>query len=107
MVSPIQETSEDDGLPTPGDPFDPRKPGEPNIDWTDLDESDMVGLTGFASPPFTSQNRISNDQFIFENYLTPEYSIQLIQFKLGIIYSYIVLVLLTCRKKNPEGLALL
>ena len=31
----------------------------------------MVGLTGFASPPFTSQNRISNDQFIFENYLTP------------------------------------
>ena len=65
------DEGEDDGLPTPGDPFDPRKPGEPNIDWTDLDESDMVGLTGFASPPFTSQNRISNDQFIFENYLTP------------------------------------
>ena len=41
------DEGEDDGLPTPGDPFDPRKPGEPNIDWTDLDESDMVGLTGF------------------------------------------------------------
>ncbi len=65
------DIGEDDGLPTPGDQFDLRLPGEPNIDWTDLDESDMVGLTGFASPPFTSQNRISNDQFIFENYLTP------------------------------------
>ena len=65
------DPGENDGLPTPGDPFDLRKPGEPNIDWTDLDESDMVGLTGFASPPFTGQNRISNDQFIFENYLTP------------------------------------
>jgi len=65
------DEGEDDGVPTPGDPFDLRLPGEPNIDWTDLDESDMVGLTGFASPPFTSQNRISNDQFIFENYLTP------------------------------------
>lgn len=65
------DEGEDDGVPTPGDPFDLRRPGEPNIDWTDLDESDMVGLTGFSSPPFTSQNRISNDQFIFENYLTP------------------------------------
>ena len=65
------DTGENDGLPTPGDQFDLRLPGEPNIDWTDLDESDMVGLTGFSSPPFTGQNRISNDQFIFENYLTP------------------------------------
>jgi len=65
------DEGENDGVPSPGDPFDIRLPGEPNIDWTDLDESDMVGLTGFASPPFTSQNRISNDQFIFENYLTP------------------------------------
>jgi hypothetical protein len=65
------DEGEDDGVPTSGDPFDPRKPGEPNIDWTDLDESDMLGLTGFSSPPFTSQNRISNDQYIFENYLQP------------------------------------
>ena len=65
------DEGENDGVPSPGDPFDLRKPGEPNIDWTDLDESDMLGLTGFSSPPFTSQNRISNDQFIFENYLTP------------------------------------
>ena len=49
------DEGEDDGIPTPGNPFDLRRPGEPNIDWTDLDESDMVGLTGFASPPFTGQ----------------------------------------------------
>ncbi len=60
---------EDDGEPTAGDPFDPRQPGEPNFEWTDLDESDMVGLTGFASPPFTSQNRISNDHYVWENHL--------------------------------------
>ena len=65
------DQGENDGLPTAGDQFDLRLPGEPNIDWTDLDESDMVGLTGFSSPPFTSQNRISNDQFIYDNYLTP------------------------------------
>ena len=64
------DEGEDDGIPTPGDQFDLRKPGEPNIDWTDLDESDMVGLTGFASPPFTSQNRISNYQFSFDKMLS-------------------------------------
>ena len=63
------DTGEDDGIPTAGDPFDPRQPGEPNFEWTDLDESDMVGLTGFASPPFTSQNRISNDHYVWENHL--------------------------------------
>ena len=63
------DTGEDDGTPTAGDPFDPREPGEPNFEWTDLDESDMVGLTGFASPPFTSQNRISNDHYVWENHL--------------------------------------
>ena len=63
------DTGEDDGTPTAGDPFDPRQPGEPNFEWTDLDESDMVGLTGFASPPFTSQNRISNDHYVWENHL--------------------------------------
>ncbi len=65
------DTGEDDGEPTAGDPFDPRQPGEPNFEWTDLDEADMIGLTGFASPPFTSQNRISNDHFVWENHLQP------------------------------------
>jgi len=65
------DEGENDGMPTAGDPFDPRLPGEPNFEWTDLDESDMIGLTGFASPPFTSQNRISNDHYIWENHLQP------------------------------------
>ncbi len=62
---------ENDGLPTAGDFFDVRQPGEPNFEWTDLDEADMLGLTGFASPQFGGNNNISNDQYIFENFLTP------------------------------------
>ena len=62
---------ENDGMPTAGDLFDIRKPGEPNFEWTDLDESDQIGLTSFASPPFGGQNVIRNDDFIFRNYLTP------------------------------------
>jgi predicted secreted protein len=63
------DLGEGDGQPTAGDPFDPRLPGEPNFEWTDLDESDMIGLTGFSSPPFTSQNRIANDHYVWENFL--------------------------------------
>ena len=58
------DEGEGDGIPTPGDPFDIRKPGEPNIDFTDIDESDMIGLTSFASPPFAG-NRISNDERVW------------------------------------------
>ena len=31
----------------------------------------MVGLTGFASPVFGGNNTISNDHYVFENFLTP------------------------------------
>jgi hypothetical protein len=65
------DEGENDGRPTAGDPFDIRKPGEPNFEYTDLDESDMIGLTSFAAPPYISQNVISNDDYIFRNYLTP------------------------------------
>jgi hypothetical protein len=65
------DEGEGDGIPTAGDQFDIRKPGEPNFEWTDLDESDMIGLTSFAAPVFGSQNRIANDDFIYSNYLTP------------------------------------
>lgn len=54
------DEGENDGVPTAGDPFDITKPGEPNFEYTDLDESDQVGLTSFASPPFAG-NAISND----------------------------------------------
>lgn len=45
---------EGDGLPTAGDQFDITKPGEPNFEFTDIDESDMIGLTSFASPLYGS-----------------------------------------------------
>lgn len=55
------DTGEGDGLPTAGDQFDITKPGEPNFEYTDIDESDQFGLTSFASPPFAG-NRVSNDE---------------------------------------------
>lgn len=55
---------EGDGVPTAGDPYDITKPGEPNFEFTDLDESDQVGLTSFASPPFAG-NAISNDERVW------------------------------------------
>src|SRR5690606_8392072 len=38
------DEGEGDGIPTAGDPFDITKPGEPNFEFTDIDESDMIGL---------------------------------------------------------------
>ncbi len=46
------DTGEGDGQPTPGVQFDITKPGEPNFEFTDIDESDMLGLTGFRNPGF-------------------------------------------------------
>ena len=65
------DEGEGDGEPTAGDPFDIREPGEPNYEWTDLDEADMVGLTGFSSPVFGGNNTISEDHHVFEDFLTP------------------------------------
>ena len=61
---------EGDGMPTAGDQFVIRQPGEPNFEWTDLDEADMVGLTGFSSPPF-SGTTIADDQRVFDDFLQP------------------------------------
>ncbi len=59
------DTGEGDGIPTAGDQFDITKPGEPNFEFTDIDESDQFGLTSFASPPFAG-NRVSNDQRVWD-----------------------------------------
>ena len=55
------DEGEGDGVPTAGDQFDITKPGEPNFEFTDIDESDQFGLTSFSSPPFAG-NRVSNDE---------------------------------------------
>lgn len=59
------DLGEGDGIPTAGDQFDITKPGEPNFEFTDIDESDMIGLTSFASPPFAG-NRVSNDERVWQ-----------------------------------------
>ena len=64
------DLGEGDGLPTAGDQYDIREPGEPNFEWTDLDESDMVGLTGFSSPAF-SGTTIADDQRVYDDFLQP------------------------------------
>ena len=66
------DRGEGDGIPTAGDPYDIREPGEPNFEGTDLDESDMVGLTGFAAPQFGGNNAPQNDQHVFQNFLQPD-----------------------------------
>ncbi|NNF04064.1 MAG: hypothetical protein HKN17_06320 [Rhodothermales bacterium] len=58
------DEGEGDGIPTAGDQFDITKPGEPNFEFTDIDESDMIGLTSFASPGFAG-NRISDDERVW------------------------------------------
>ena len=59
------DEGEGDGIPTAGDLFDITKPGEPNFEFTDIDESDQIGLTSFASPAFAG-NRISNDDRVWD-----------------------------------------
>lgn len=57
---------EGDGVPTAGRKLadgspDPLQPGEPNFEFTDLDESDQIGLTSFNSWSW-SADKISNDE---------------------------------------------
>jgi len=56
------DKGENDGKPTAGDQFDITKPGEPNFEFTDIDESDMIGLTSFASPRFSGSNIREDEQ---------------------------------------------
>ncbi|MBN8705634.1 MAG: T9SS type A sorting domain-containing protein [Bacteroidetes bacterium] len=56
------DTGEGDGVPTSGTGI---QPGEPNIDQTDSDESDQVGLTGFRSYIYSTLT-YSNDEQMWE-----------------------------------------
>ncbi|MDA0683646.1 MAG: hypothetical protein O3A57_04390 [Bacteroidetes bacterium] len=58
------DQGENDGFPTAGDQFDITKPGEPNFEFTDIDESDMIGLTSFSSPRFAGSS-ISDDERVY------------------------------------------
>ncbi len=59
------DEGEGDGMPTaglvlPNGSPHPLYPGEPNFEYTDLDESDQIGLTSFNSWSW-NQDKISND----------------------------------------------
>ncbi len=58
------DTGEGDGLPTAGIGD---LPGEPNIDHTDVDESDQIGLTSFIFYEYTATTRYDNDAEWWEN----------------------------------------
>ncbi|CUU09225.1 hypothetical protein JGI1_02295, partial [Candidatus Thermokryptus mobilis] len=68
------DEGEGDGIPTrgrllPDGSLDPLSPGEPNFEFTDLDESDMIGLTSFNAFIW-STDYVSNDENIW-NRLKP------------------------------------
>lgn len=65
------DTGEGDGVPTVGNPFDPDQPGEPDYEYTDKDEIDQLGLTSYSAPAFGGQNNISNDDFVYQNFIQP------------------------------------
>jgi hypothetical protein len=49
------DEGEGDGLPTSGSRDDVTQPGEPNFEFTDLDEADQIGLTSFNAFLWSSQ----------------------------------------------------
>ncbi len=64
------DAGEKDGIPTLGNRLadgrpDPLLPGEPNFGYTDLDESDQIGLTSFQSSQWATDLRIAYDEDIW------------------------------------------
>lgn len=61
---------EEDGVPTAGQRLsdgrpDPLQPGEPNFEYTDLDEADQIGLTSFKSSQWATDLRIGYDEDVW------------------------------------------
>ena len=64
------DEGEGDGKPTAGrlladGSLDPLAPGEPNFEYTDLDEADQIGLTSFNSSTWNTDLKIANDEDIW------------------------------------------
>ncbi len=64
------DQGEGDGLPTAGQRLfdgrpDPLAPGEPNFEYTDLDEADQIGLTSFASSTWNTDLKVGDDEVIW------------------------------------------
>jgi len=68
-IAGTADFGEGDGVPTLGNRLqdgrpDPLQPGEPNFGYTDLDESDQIGLTSFHSTKWRD-TRIAEDENIW------------------------------------------
>ncbi len=64
------DEGEGDGEPTAGRRLpdgrpDPLAPGEPNFEYTDLDEADQIGLTSFASSTWNTDLKMGDDEVIW------------------------------------------
>ncbi len=80
-ISNTGDEGEGDGIPTAGKllangALDPLHPGEPNFEYTDLDEADQIGLTSFSTWPWGQKTGnpknpregyfVSNDSLMWE-----------------------------------------
>jgi hypothetical protein len=66
------DEGEGDGIPTRGRRLfdgrpDPLAPGEPNFEYTDLDEADQIGLTSFQSSLWATDLLIAEDEAIWNS----------------------------------------
>ncbi len=64
------DPGEGDGIPTAGRALpdgspDPLAPGEPNFEYTDLDESDQIGLTSFNSWTWSAGGGVNDDELMW------------------------------------------
>lgn len=69
-IANTADIGEGDGIPTAGNRLadgrpDPLNPGEPNFEYTDLDEADQIGLTSFNSWTWSSANAIRHDELVW------------------------------------------
>lgn len=69
-IKGTNDEGEGDGVPTLGNRLpdgrpDPLQPGEPNFGYTDLDESDQIGLTSFKSSQWATDLRIGYDEDVW------------------------------------------
>ncbi|GJQ62587.1 MAG: hypothetical protein SCALA702_16400 [Melioribacteraceae bacterium] len=73
------DEGEGDGFPTagkvnPDGSPDPLAPGEPNFEFTDLDESDQIGLTSFNSWTWRDGGSIADDERMWNRSLPGNFS---------------------------------
>lgn len=63
------DPGENDGKPTSGSRFG--LPGEPNVDVTDVSETDQIGLTGSFYKPSSEWISTYSDNYIWNNFMVP------------------------------------